>query len=75
MKITIKANPVFREVNRSKKRYIVMKGSACSGKSVDTAQNYILRLMRDKGRNLVCIRKSDITNRDSTLELQRMQIL
>lgn len=43
-----------------------MKGSAGSGKSVDTAQNYILRLMKDKGRNLVCIRKSDITNRDST---------
>lgn len=43
-----------------------MKGSAGSGKSVDTAQNYILRLMADKGRNLVCIRKSDITNRDST---------
>lgn len=43
-----------------------MKGSAGSGKSVDTAQNYILRLMEDKGRNLVCIRKSDITNRDST---------
>ena len=59
-------NPGFREVDRSKKRYIVMKGSAGSGKSVDTAQNYILRLMADKGRNLVCIRKSDITNRDST---------
>lgn len=43
-----------------------MKGSAGSGKSVDTAQHYILRLMKDKGRNLVCIRKSDITNRDST---------
>lgn len=43
-----------------------MKGSAGSGKSVDTAQNYILRMMQDKGRNLVCIRKSDITNRDST---------
>lgn len=43
-----------------------MKGSAGSGKSVDTAQNYILRLIQDKGRNLVCIRKSDITNRDST---------
>ena len=28
--------------------------------------NYVLRLMRDKGRNLVCIRKADITNRDST---------
>lgn len=50
----------------SRKRYIVMKGSAGSGKSVDTAQHYILRLMRDPGRNLVCIRKSDVTNRDST---------
>lgn len=37
-----------------------------SGKSVDTAQNYILRLMTDTGRNLVAMRKSDITNRDST---------
>ena len=66
MNINVKANPCFKEVDRSKKRYIVMKGSAGSGKSVDTAQNYILRLMSDKGRNLVCIRKSDITNRDST---------
>ncbi len=66
MKINIKANSNFKSVDRSKKRYIVMKGSAGSGKSVDTAQHYILRLMQDKGRNLVCIRKSDITNRDST---------
>lgn len=66
MNVTVKMNPCFKEVDRSTKRYIVMKGSAGSGKSVDTAQNYILRLMKDKGRNLVCIRKSDITNRDST---------
>lgn len=66
MNIVVQANPCFKEVDRSNKRYIVMKGSAGSGKSVDTAQNYILRLMRDKGRNLVCVRKSDITNRDST---------
>lgn len=66
MNINVQMNPGFREVDRSKKRYIVMKGSAGSGKSVDTAQHYILRLMQDKGRNLVCIRKSDITNRDST---------
>ena len=66
MNIKVQANPVFKEVNQSQKRYIVMKGSAGSGKSVDTAQNYILRLMRDKGRNLVALRKSDITNRDST---------
>ena len=66
MNIKVQANPCFKEVDRSQKRYIVMKGSAGSGKSVDTAQHYILRLMNDKGRNLVCIRKSDITNRDST---------
>ncbi|WP_317313248.1 PBSX family phage terminase large subunit [Absicoccus porci] len=48
-----------------------MKGSAGSGKSVDTAQHYILRLMTDPGRNLLCVRKSDVTNRDSTFaELQ-----
>lgn len=71
MKINVQMNPTFKEVNRSKKRYIIMKGSAGSGKSVDTAQNYILRLMQDKGRNLLCVRKSDVTNRDSTFaELQ-----
>ena len=66
MNIKVQANPSFKAVNRSKKRYIVMKGSAGSGKSVDTAQHYILRLLNDKGRNLVAMRKSDITNRDST---------
>lgn len=66
MNIKVQANPCFREVNESRKRYVIMKGSAGSGKSVDTAQNYILRLMQDKGRNLVAMRKSDITNRDST---------
>ena len=66
MNIAIKANPCFRGPDRSKKRYIVMKGSAGSGKSMDTAQHYLLRLMKERGRNLVCIRKSDITNRDST---------
>ena len=66
MKISVQMNPCFREVDRSTKRYIIMKGSAGSGKSVDTAQHYILRLMKDSGRNLVAMRKSDITNRDST---------
>lgn len=66
MKLTVQMNPGFKEVDRSKLRYIIMKGSAGSGKSVDTAMNYILRLMQDKGRNLLCVRKSDITNRDST---------
>ena len=66
MELDIVMNKCFEEVDESDKRYIVMKGSAGSGKSVDTAMNYILRLMQDKGRNLVCVRKADITNRDST---------
>lgn len=65
-KIQIQSNKAFSEVHRSKKRYIALKGSAGSGKSVDTAQQYLIRLLKDKGRNLVCIRKSDVTNRDST---------
>lgn len=48
-KITVPFNPIFKPVHQCKKRYVVMKGSAGSGKSVDTAQLYILRLMRDKG--------------------------
>ena len=66
MNIDLTLNDCFAEVDESTKRYIVMKGSAGSGKSNDSAKNYIIRLMNDKGRNLVCIRKSDITNRDST---------
>ena len=66
MEINLTLNDCFTEVDESPKRYIVMKGSAGSGKSFDTAANYILRLMNEKGRNLVCVRKSDITNRDST---------
>ncbi len=71
MELTVKANPIFREPDLSRKRYVVMKGSAGSGKSMDTAQMYILRLMKDPGRNLLCVRKVDVTNRDSTFaELQ-----
>ena len=66
MKITAKFNSVFREVDSSKKRYVVLKGSAGSGKSADTALNYILRLMKDKGRNLMVLRKSDSSNKNST---------
>ena len=42
MNIKVQANPGFREVNQSRKRYLVEKGSAGSGKSVDAAQHYIL---------------------------------
>lgn len=71
MKLKIQANRVFAKIDKSKKRYVILKGGAGSGKSVDTAQHYILRLMKDPGRNLLCVRKSSVTNRDSTFaELQ-----
>lgn len=66
MDLKIQSNRVFRPVHLSRCRYVAMKGSAGSGKSTDTAQQYLLRLMQDKGRNLLCVRKSDVTNRDST---------
>lgn len=66
MVINAKFNPVFRNADLSKKRYIIMKGSAGSGKSADTAAHYILRILKDKGRNLMVLRKSDISNKNST---------
>lgn len=71
MEITLQANRIFNDVNKSRARYLVLKGSAGSGKSVDSARQYIVRLMRDRGRNLLAMRKSEVTNRDSTFaELQ-----
>ena len=65
-RIQVQANKIFETANKSRARYILLKGSAGSGKSVDTAQNYIIRLMKDSGRNLLALRKSEVTNRDST---------
>lgn len=61
-------NPAFRVVNECTKRYVLMKGSAGSGKSVDVAQDYITKLSNPKykGANLLCVRKIDESNRDST---------
>lgn len=66
-------NASFREVNASRHRYRVMKGSAGSGKSMNIAQDYIKKLsdMKYQGANLLVIRKVDESNRDSTFaELQ-----
>ena len=64
--VTALSNAVFAPVHRSRCRYVVMRGSAGSGKSADTAQSYILRLMAEPGRNLLCVRKIDDANRTST---------
>lgn len=66
--LKLQMNKVFKEVNNSTKRYRVMKGSAGSGKSVNTALNYILKLsdMKYKGANLLVVRKVAVSHRNST---------
>lgn len=71
--VRVQFNPIFREFNRCRKRYRLAKGSAGSGKSVNIAQDYILKLsdMKYKGANLLVVRKIESSNKDSTFaELQ-----
>lgn len=66
--VKVQFNPIFRKFNKCKKRYRLAKGSAGSGKSVNIAQDYILRLgdMEYKGANLLVVRKIESSNKDST---------
>lgn len=66
MEITAEFNQIFEPVHKSKQRYIAMRGSAGSGKSVDTAQMYIVRLLQNPQRNLMCVRKVEASNKNST---------
>lgn len=70
---TIHFNPIFQEVNETRQRYRVLKGSAGSGKSMNIAQHYILKHgdPKYKGGNLLVVRKAESSNRFSTFaELQ-----
>ncbi|WP_082050319.1 PBSX family phage terminase large subunit [Risungbinella massiliensis] len=68
MNVVVPFNRHFKDANQIRKRYRVMKGSAGSGKSVNIAQDYIIKLsdMRYKGANLLVVRKVDATHRNST---------
>lgn len=61
-------NKIFKEFNETKCRYRIAKGSAGSGKSVNIALDFILKLSDPyyQGANLLVLRKTDDTNRDST---------
>lgn len=61
-------NSVFKPVNQSHHRYRVLKGSAGSGKSVNIARDFVLKLsdVTYRGANLLCVRKVDESNRYST---------
>ena len=64
----IKFNSVFKEFNRTKCRYRIAKGSAGSGKSVDIAMDYIIKLSDNKykGANLLVVRGVETSHKDST---------
>lgn len=71
--VKIKFNKVFKEFNQTKCRYRLAKGSAGSGKSVDIATDFIIKLSDKKyeGANLLVVRQTETSHKDSTFaELQ-----
>ena len=61
-------NKCFKEANECSLRYRILYGSAGSGKSMNIARDYILKLSDPafKGANLLCVRKSENSNQSST---------
>lgn len=68
MAIKVEMNSVFKEFNKTKCRYRLAMGSAGSGKSVDIAMDFILKLsdMKYKGANLLVVRQTETSHKDST---------
>ena len=66
MKVSM--NPVFKDFNRTKCRYRISVGSAGSGKSVDAALDFIIKLsdIKYKGANLLVVRQTETSHKDST---------
>lgn len=61
-------NSVFKAANSTTARYRVLLGSAGSGKSVNVAQDYILKLSdpRFVGSNLMVVRSAEVSHTNST---------
>lgn len=71
--INVGFNKIFKDFNTTKCRYRLARGSAGSGKSVNIAQDFIMKLADPYylGANLLVLRKTDDTNRNTTFaELQ-----
>ena len=64
----VELNSVFKEFNRTKCRYRISVGSAGSGKSVDAALDFIIKLsdIKYKGANLLVVRQTETSHKDST---------
>ena len=75
--ITIKKrvfNSSFFPLLKDEHRYLILHGGAGSGKSVFAVQRYIYKMLTQKQFNLLVVRNTGKTNRDSTYALFR-QIL
>jgi len=61
-------NKIFKEANETKCRYKILIGGAGSGKSVNIAQDYIVKLSDPQysGCNLLCVRAAEISHLNST---------
>ena len=67
-------NKSFIELLDDEHRYLVLYGGAGSGKSYFIAERYIYKMLKQKQFNLLVVRNTGKTNRDSTYALFR-QIL
>lgn len=61
-------NKIFKPVNECTARYRVLLGSAGSGKSVNVAQDYIIKLVNERyiGCNLLVVRGVEVSHLNST---------
>ena len=76
--VTIKKrvfNSAFYPLLNDEHRYLILHGGAGSGKSVFTAQRYIYKMLTRKQFNLLVVRNTGKTNRDSTYALLKQTLI
>lgn len=68
-------NDAFIPLLEDDNRYIVLKGGAGSGKSVFAVQRYLYKLLKNNKFNLLVVRNTGKSNRDSTFALFKQIII
>jgi dsRNA-specific ribonuclease len=62
-------NKAFRPLYDATDRFVISYGGSGSGKSVFAAQRYIFKMMESQHRNVLVVRKTGVSNRNSTFAL------
>ena len=76
--ISIKArvfNEAFRDLISDEHRYLVLFGGAGSGKSYFIVERYIYKILKQKQFNLLVVRNTGKSNRDSTFALFKQVLI